>query len=517
MSVDLQNATTSSTSLNYEVKSLDQNQSVSFTAYTGTADLLIRKDLLTTPNGIGLNADGIAYDDGTTITSTSWDIITDRIAYLSAIAPNNINPTILAVNDTISIQNADSAPTRVISTTAGASAFGIEWVGDGLPFIMTTLDATNLQIKDTTLELSDSITPLLTTMTASTLTSGASSASWASIIAGVVPTLTQVLTAGNDATGASIINVNDIQLSTINGSAYPPAVAGLDIVLLNGNTAGVSNMDMNNNNITSVNNINVNTINNLTPTTIGLVWGDFAGTNAFTNLPNQSYSVDNGTGLQTDQKCDYFRASSTALNGYNELTATGMEIIDLNSSTSTLYQSNNLTIQNGTAYTITQGSGQNVNINCGQLVVNGVPFKVPIYYETHINANFGIGGGTFSAIGSPFTWGGLIPSQSYSASIQFSMSCDTYESSSSVYLDYSNSSGSWSSNTYSSSSYPCPQTGASNTFSGASGYSCFTIIDSIQFTADSFGQLNIQLNAGHNSGFWNTNYRWTFIGTILQP
>ena len=41
MSVDLQNATTSSPSLNYEVKSLDQNQSVSFTAYTGTADLLI--------------------------------------------------------------------------------------------------------------------------------------------------------------------------------------------------------------------------------------------------------------------------------------------------------------------------------------------------------------------------------------------------------------------------------------------------------------------------------------------
>ena len=97
------------------------------------------------------------------------------------------------------------------------------------------------------------------------------------------------------------------------------------------------------------------------------------------------------------------------------------------------------------------------------------------------------------------------------------MSCDTYESSSSIYLDYSNSSGSWSSNTYSSSSYPCPQTGSNTTAFGASGYSCFTIIDSIQFTADSFGQLNIQLNGGHNGGTWNTNYRWTFIGTILSP
>ena len=314
-------------------------------------------------------------------------------------------------------------------------------------------------------------------------------------IGGATPTLSQVLTAGNDATGASITNVNDIQLSSINGSVYPPAVAGFDIVLLNGNNAGASNMDMN---------------------TIGLTWGDFTGSNAFTNLPSNAYSVDNGTGLFTDQTANAFRATDTALNGYGELTATGMEIRDLNSSTSTTYNSNNLTIQNGTAYTITQGSGQNINVNCGQFVVNGVPFKVPIYYETHTNSNFGISSGSFQAIGSPITWSGLTPSQSYYASIQFSMSCDNFENSGSIYLDYSNSSGSWTSNTYSGSSYPCPQTGGSNTFSGASGYSCFTIIDSIQFTADSFGQLNIQLNAGHNGGTWNTNYRWTFIGTIIS-
>ena len=357
-------------------------------------------------------------------------------------------------------------------------------------------------------------------LTYTDLTGATTTATWTSILAGggATPNIEQVLIAGANANGQSITGLNDVGLTTINGSAYPPSVAtpNLDAVLSTLNNAGANNIDMNGQQIINCSNINTTQINGSSITTIGLNWGDFTGNNAFTNLPSNAYSVNNYSGLHTDQTCDAFRATNNNINGYNELTATGMEIVDIPSSTSTFYQSNNLTINNGTAYTITQSSGQNVNVNCGQFVVNGVPFKVPIYYETHTNSNFSISSGMFQAIGSPFTWGGLIPNQNYLASIQFSMSCDTYESSSSVYLDYSNSSGSWSSNTYSSSSYPCPQTGSNTTFSGASGYSCFTIIDSIQFTADSFGQLNIQLYAGHGGGFWNTNYRWTFIGTILS-
>ena len=289
MSVDLQNATTSSTSLNFEVKSLDQNQSVSFTAYTGTADLLIRKDLLTTPNGIGLNADGIAYDDGTTITSTSWDVITDRIAYLSAIAPNNLNPTILAVNDTISIQNANSAPTKVINTSAGDPAssghFGTAWVGGGIPYIMETLDSTALQIKDTILVLEDTGTPQTTDITATSISIvGGNSATWANIInnvGGGIPSLSQVLSVGQSAGNQNISDLNGLtyqggtslfnnslaftgsagaitDLATINGSPYPPTFSqNLNTTLSYGNNTSGFDIDFNSNSsILNVVNIN---------------------------------------------------------------------------------------------------------------------------------------------------------------------------------------------------------------------------------------------------------------------
>jgi hypothetical protein len=518
------------------------------------------------------------------------DEINTKFAQLSAVAPNGLNATQLVINNKVAVRNDDTTPTAVINlityAVASVDPSEISWVGDGKPLVMQTLDATDLQILDTTLELKQTTgTPQTTDITATDISIvGGNSATWANIInnvGGGIPSLsqvltvgqsasnqningvnviemndaltyltsaslyfganngaitglttinglpypptpladnlTQVLTAGNNASGLNMGGIGDIALSTINGYPYPPSAPDLNSVLSSGNSAGSNSIDMNGQQILNCSNINTTQINGSSITTVGLNWSDFTGNNAFTNLPNQSYSVDNYSGLQTEQKCDYFRATNSSINAYGELNAYGIDIRDVASSTSTLYQSNNLTIQNGTAYTITQSSGQNVNVNCGQFVVNGVPFKVPIYYETHTNSNFGIGGGSFSAIGSAWTWGGLIPNQSYLASIQFSMSCDTYESSSSVYLDYSNSNGSWNSNTYSSSSYPCPQTGSNNTFSGASGYSCFTIIDSITFTADSFGQLNIQLNAGHYGGFWNTNYRWTFIGTILQP
>ena len=207
MSVDLTNATTTIPSARFGIVNSDGSQSIALNTFSGTSTLTITKDLLTTPNGIGMNATGIAYDNGTTTTSTTWDDITTRVAQLSAIAPNGLNASLLAVNDTISIQNADSAPSRVINTqagdTTGGTHFGTAWVGNTLPFVMETLDATPLEVKDTTFQLNNSSTPLLTTMTASTLTSGASSRTWADIIAstGSTNTLNQILANGNTATG----------------------------------------------------------------------------------------------------------------------------------------------------------------------------------------------------------------------------------------------------------------------------------------------------------------------------
>ena len=81
--------------------------------------------------------------------------------------------------------------------------------------------------------------------------------------------LTAVLTAGNNAGGLSITGVNNIALTTINGSAYPPVVASdnLTAVLTAGNNAGGLN-------IAGVGDLDVGgvvTINGLTNINAGLL------------------------------------------------------------------------------------------------------------------------------------------------------------------------------------------------------------------------------------------------------
>jgi hypothetical protein len=71
------------------------------------------------------------------------------------------------------------------------------------------------------------------------------------------PTIEQVLLAGNNANSNSITGVNDINLVTINGGAYPPPSAGLSTVLSAGNTTGTYDIDFQNlANIVNVVNIN---------------------------------------------------------------------------------------------------------------------------------------------------------------------------------------------------------------------------------------------------------------------
>ena len=96
--------------------------------------------------------------------------------------------------------------------------------------------------------------------------------------------ISQVLTVGNDAGGQSITNINNIDVSTINSSSYPPPVPPLTNVLSAGSDAGGQS-------ITNVSNINLSTINGLTPTTIGLTWANFTGPDAQVNLPNGRYEV----------------------------------------------------------------------------------------------------------------------------------------------------------------------------------------------------------------------------------
>ena len=96
-----------------------------------------------------------------------------------------------------------------------------------------------------------------------------------SIIQGLIPVLpidlANVLLQGNSA-GASdidlnnqdILQVNNIDVSTINGGAYPPAppaTPAWSATLQVSNNAGTNNVDLNNNDINNVDNIQLNTIN----------------------------------------------------------------------------------------------------------------------------------------------------------------------------------------------------------------------------------------------------------------
>ena len=77
--------------------------------------------------------------------------------------------------------------------------------------------------------------------------------------------LDTTLTTGNNAgsndidmNNQDILNVDNIDLTTINGSAYPPSIPApdLDAVLTTGNNAGSNDIDMNNNDILQLKNIN---------------------------------------------------------------------------------------------------------------------------------------------------------------------------------------------------------------------------------------------------------------------
>jgi len=491
----------------------------------GANGISILEDVLTVPNGITLNSVGISYDSGTTITANTWDDITTRISYLSAIAPNGLNPTILAVNNTLFIENADTAPTRVINVMAGDTSlpsehFGILWEGDTLPFVMETLDATPLEVKDTTFQLNDSITPLLTTMTASTLSSGASSASWATIIAGsATPNIQQVLSVGDNAGALNITNLNNVDLQSINNSAYPPATQPLGTVLANGNSADLYDINMNFNNILNCNNINTSLINNLSPTTIGLTWGDFTGSNAFANLPNQAYQVDSG-GNNTSQYYDRFAVYNSATPCYTTINSAGMELLDVNSATTTYYGSNTISSNNATAFTITAGtsSSQPLNLNCSSLVINGTTYAIPrpIFYGSGSNG-FSLSGGSFQNQGAIYTFQtGLTANTAYIMSVNFIVYTNVYQNDGAMYVDFNNSNGTYQPTTY-SASRPVAQTGSGSTFnSGASGTSQFVFNDWVNFTTDSNSQLIMEFYLGSSSG-WNGNYYWSMFANIISP
>lgn len=333
--------------------------------------------------------------------------------------------------------------------------------------------------------------------------------------------LSQVLTTGNDAGNQAITNVYSIACSNFYGNGggvmyFQNPVSGLSLG---------STMVCNSNDITGVNNLQVSTINGLSPTILGLNWSDFTASNAYNNLPNQSYQVYSYP-YTTTQSNSFFRVENQATPDYSTLTDTYLEFYNTPSSTSTSYSTNNLTITNNTDFTIAQTGGANINLNCNQLVINGTPYSPPVappkrwgYYSNTSPNTFSIPSGNWYNIGaggSPIiTLSGMSATTSYTIGIQFTCIMDSAEPTGAIYLNYSNTSGGFTNCLY-SSSRPCPANVSYNTFSSGDATQ-FVITDSLIFVSGTSGELYIDLYAGHNGGSWGGNFYWSFNAYIISP
>jgi len=195
------------------------------------------------------------------------------------------------------------------------------------------------------------------------------------------PNIEQVLLAGNNANSNSIFGINDIQLTTINGGAYPPPSAGLSTVLSVGNTTGTYNIDFQN--LGSIDNV-VN-INGLPypPVPVApygltgvLTISDNAGALNITNVNDIGLTSINGSAYPpTYSTPDLASVLSAGANA-------GIQSIDMNS----------------------QSINNCFNINTSQ--VNGVtylPAKFSAVFPTSNLGSVGSGGQAFSgtSIGLP--------------------------------------------------------------------------------------------------------------------
>lgn len=481
----------------------DNNQSVGLNSYVdvptnAVMGLVIFDELNDPPNQtrVSINNDGITktFNNGDPTLNVSWSnfyLLKDATQALRL----PITANILVANDTIEANDNNLAKTRISSISALPSVN---------PQLTLKADTGGAVWEEADLT-QNGITYIDNTGVSSTKT-------WDAIInTAPTPDLGVVLTAGNNASGLSIVGVNDIQLSTINSSAYPPATPSWNDTLTAGSTA-FQDINMNSNDINNVDNINVITINNLTPTTLGLTWADFTGTNANNNLPSLSYQVFNGSST-TNQYADKFDVN---LSGFTTtINTTGMTLFDSGSATTTSYLSNNIQSTNGTAFTITAGFGasQPLNLECSQLNINSVAYQPPrpVFWGGSSNA-FMISSGSFQNVGTLIALS-LTANANYILRYSLTIYNSIYDGTFNMYPQFYNAIGNWDSQTWSATR---PSNAISNNSAFAGATSQFIVNDWISFTADSNGQLLLDLYYGSSSSI-NGTYNWSFTGDILSP
>ena len=117
----------------------------------------------------GLELSNTATSSTTYINSTGFTTGSQSFSFnalyllktnLSAVAPNFLVQTNLAVNNSLLLENNDTAPTRTAHISCGdptitGQHFGIQYVGNSQPFTIQSLDATDFKLQDTCLSLDD--------------------------------------------------------------------------------------------------------------------------------------------------------------------------------------------------------------------------------------------------------------------------------------------------------------------------------------------------------------------------
>jgi hypothetical protein len=185
--------------------------------------------------------------DGTVV---KWDTV------------SQINPTL---QDVLTSSNITDLPAvfedaPFTSVVAPAEIF----VGDTTNTDKVSLSSTNITLNQ---DLGSNLV-----LTAETVDQNGTSVPWSQILssATTIPSLSDVLGQGNsagtfnlDMNTNDILQVGDINVVSINGSAYPPFVTPdtLQQVLGQGNSAGTFNINMNANDILNCDNLQVTTIN----------------------------------------------------------------------------------------------------------------------------------------------------------------------------------------------------------------------------------------------------------------
>ena len=189
-----------------------------------------------------------------------------------------------------------------------------------------------------------------------------------------------------DMNGNDILNVNDINTTLINGSAYPPPVADtLAQILTNGNSAGTNDIDMNSQDITNVNNIALTTINGSAyppPSSVNnledtLLQGNSAGA---TSIDMNSQDLQNVDELQVDNITGR-NGAGNEIRLNSDINVNGNDFQNCNffnfsAFTGALFCPNTLQIQAGTGATtgdinlVCGHSTSEVNITGGDLDMN---------------------------------------------------------------------------------------------------------------------------------------------------